>query len=491
MIIGLFIGSSTPMSNSTARNNLVSFIFATIAIIGLTCWTAEANAADGDKLLNAGFSRLCGKEPVFNGTACIYQANKTAKKTVVLIHGINGEAANWYHQLLELKKHYHVLTFDLPGFGRSSQKNKLYSPTNYAKFVDFIIKKHAKGTVLLAGHSMGAAIALRYNFMFPDTVDRMILVDIAGILHRYAFTKSLAFKLLGIFEKISYIAGSGFQDIALTLLQSLEELPIDIKHALAIPELREIILRGNSSPIAGAALVSEDFSKSVFTNRTPTLIIWGEYDIVTPLRLGKLLRTNFKRAYLEVLPNAAHSSMVDQYQGFNKLMMRHFQSTPAQLEAKYWRSTKFIASQKIGECINDNNPVFEGAYKLIKLSNCSNVQIKNARIASIQASGSTLTIEDSVINTNGTGLVASKSDITMTNVVITAATAIESDKTKLDIAGTIFNTQTSIIKSNGGTTVVFSICKSGNNYIHEFVSLRKNKTFRTTNSVLPTIYKTI
>lgn len=429
-----------------------------------------------DRLMTAGFNRLCGPEPVFNGNTCIYQANTSATQTVVLIHGINGEAGNWYHQLLELRKHYHVLSFDLPGFGRASKNNELYSPTNYARFVDYVITTYAKkGKIHLLGHSMGGAIALRYAAIHPEKIERLILADVGGILHRYAFTKSIAYKWMGAFEKISYFTGPAFQDIALSVLQQIEELPVDLKEALAIPQLREIILRGNSTPIAGAALVSEDFTDAVFSNVIPTLIVWGAYDMVTPLRTGQLLRGNMQHAYLDVLPDAAHSSMADAYQLFNQKMMDHLRMPEKELEKKYWHAPVSPVSDQVGSCRNDDGAVFEGSYKSLSIDHCKNVTIKNARIGTLTISSSKVTIEDSMINNDNIGIQVDDSTVMVTNTEIKAKSGIQAKNSELDIAGTRFHVDSDVIHSLGNTAVVFSICKAGNKSLHKFAKLEANE----------------
>jgi pimeloyl-ACP methyl ester carboxylesterase len=430
-----------------------------------------------DKLLEIGFERNCIGEPVFKGDACIYQANRKAVGTVILVHGINGEAANWYHQLKELKKHYHVITFDLPGFGRSSSGNELYSPTNYAKFIHFVAEKYARKPFNLMGHSLGGAIVLRYNEIYPDDVDRLITVDTAGILHRYAFTKSVAYRWLGIFEKITSITGQPFGDFAVGLLQTLEGMPIDIKEALSIPRLRQIILNGNSTPIAGAALVNEDFSEAIHQNKTPTLIVWGAYDMVSPVRTGYILRSNMNNAYLKVLPNSAHSSMSDEPVAFNKLMMSHFQNSKSALSSLYWKHENFSSPEKVATCDYENDKYFEGAYKTIEINNCKNLRMVNVHANSITVNNSSIAITDSIIESDDVGIDADTSEVELTNVIFKAKTAIKSTNSNFDIAGTSFNNSSNNIESVANTTLVFSVSRTSTKSLHKFIKLNAGDVF--------------
>ena len=95
------------------------------------------------------------------------------------------------YQIPALAKNYHVLTFDLPGFGDSGKEVADYSPRKYAKFIDYIAKRYAHGKVILVGHSMGGAISIRYSEMYQDNIEKLVLVDVAGVLHRMAYSREL------------------------------------------------------------------------------------------------------------------------------------------------------------------------------------------------------------------------------------------------------------------------------------------------------------
>ena len=75
-------------------------------------------------------------DPVFGGQVYVEEAGDPSKETVVLVHGLGGGASNdWQGVAQRLQSHYHVLTFDLPGFGRSSTGEGDYTPTRYARLL--------------------------------------------------------------------------------------------------------------------------------------------------------------------------------------------------------------------------------------------------------------------------------------------------------------------------------------------------------------------
>jgi len=456
------------------------FLRLVLFIISITYFNsvyAEAMPADGEpvnQLVALGLSENCAYEPVFKGKACVYEINKQAKETVVLVHGLHSQAANWLAQIAALKNEYHVVSFDLPGFGKSTRGNKLYSPTNYARFIHFITQKTVGSPFYLIGHSMGGAISLRYNAMYPNDVKRLILTDVGGVLHQYSFAKSIASKWLKLIQGLTIWAIPVLQDMpsidemANTLFQTLEWLPIDIRDALQVPELRTVILSGNSIPIAGAAVSSENLNAAIRNNKTPTLIVWGAYDLVTPIRTGKILQVKMPNAYMVVLPRSAHSPLTDQPVEFNKLMMMHLHSTESELEKKVWKNTDFRTSNKIGYCSRGQEKLFEGNYLRIELDDCKHALICNANIGSVVAKNSNIEIEKSLIVTKDIGITLFDSTLEITSSNVTAMIGIQTVRSHIDVAGVDFKVGNAAVNNLGQSDAVFSVSTVNGNYLHAY-----------------------
>jgi pimeloyl-ACP methyl ester carboxylesterase len=129
-------------------------------------------------------------EPVFGGYAQLYQAGVGQARRIVLVHGIGDNGARDFEPLVPwlVAQGFHVLAFDLPGFGRSDKTNALYSPANYAAFVKFVADRYVRRPFVLLGHSMGAVVALRYSADHPEDVERLIVMNAPGILHRLSYS---------------------------------------------------------------------------------------------------------------------------------------------------------------------------------------------------------------------------------------------------------------------------------------------------------------
>ena len=109
---------------------------------------------------------------------------KTANgQTVLLLHGKNFCAAYWEPTIRALvSRGYRAIAPDQIGFGKSSkpehfQFNFQELATNTRALLDSLhIDK-----VSMVGHSIGGMLATRFALMFPDRVERLVLVDPIGL----------------------------------------------------------------------------------------------------------------------------------------------------------------------------------------------------------------------------------------------------------------------------------------------------------------------
>ena len=105
-----------------------------------------------------GTSEECISEPVFEGKVCTLQANPNAKVGVILIHGLGGSIDDWKNTIPALADDFHVLAFDLPGFGKSDKGSQDYSPTRYAQLARFLAAHYFPDkSYHIVGHSMGTS----------------------------------------------------------------------------------------------------------------------------------------------------------------------------------------------------------------------------------------------------------------------------------------------------------------------------------------------
>src|SRR5262245_23379115 len=134
----------------TRRRNMArSSLFAFLALAA----AAQANPPS-DWLATPNAIAEYVDDPVFGGRVALYRAGPPNAETVVLVHGLGKNAArDWSRLIPALAERYRVLAIDLPGFGYSDKGNHHYSPDNFARTLDAVLRPHAPKPFTLIGHS--------------------------------------------------------------------------------------------------------------------------------------------------------------------------------------------------------------------------------------------------------------------------------------------------------------------------------------------------
>ena len=128
------------------------------------------------------------KTPGFEQPVSVYMTGSKDTNVIVLVHGLGYKAHNdWLPVIPSLVEDYQIVTFDLPGFGKSISSSEELSPKTYSQMIKHIILQVVQKPVIIIGHSMGAAISLYFSSENPDLVERLIMVNSAGIIHKFFF----------------------------------------------------------------------------------------------------------------------------------------------------------------------------------------------------------------------------------------------------------------------------------------------------------------
>ena len=402
----------------------------------------------------------CISEPIFEGKVCTVQANRDASVGVILIHGLGGSVDDWKNTLPALARNFHVVAFDLPGFGKSDKGSQHYSPTLYARLAHFLSNRYfSEKPYHIVGHSMGGAIALRFAAQRPLRFQRLVLIDAAGILHPQVISKFQAGSLL---ERTSGVKQTrGFAErISGKILEQVDKLPILPTDIVNSSLGRDVVLQGGPEKIAALELAGEDFSYAVSSVTESTLVLWGDNDLTVPLRTGKVLAARMPHARLEIIPNAGHVPMDDQAEELNTRVRRHLLASEQVLTARFQPAPPrpALTSERTGSCSGKSGMEFKGDYRSIELRNCSDITIRDARVGQLSVINSRATLIDTDIPGKEEGLLADNSDITITNGDISGVIAINAKYSRLDMAGVHLEGSRDAVKAMG-SKLVFSISR--------------------------------
>jgi len=408
-------------------------------------------------------------EPIFHGKAHIFTAGPEAAPMVVLVHGLGDKGArDWDGLITVLARDYRIVAFDLPGFGRSSKGNELYTPENYADFLRYLMVEHFHArTFFLVGHSMGGAIALRYAARFPQDVTALVLVDVPGILHPMAYSKYLSHLGINYLPSVYPAQNDHLHNLASSILRFTNKAQLVPEAIIASPKLRQSFLNAEPTKIAGLALALEDFSADMPRVQAPVLLLWGGRDTVAPLRNGRVLSASLPRAQLEVFETSGHTPMDDVPERFNARIAA-FLNIPVleRRNAILQRELLRPVSTRTGTCTGQRGAIFEGEYDRITIHRCRDTLVRNARVRELRISDAAVNIEDSLIGGADGGMRVDDARVTITSSLIKGKVAITAADAHLDIAGSrIVGTEAALVAPRK-SEVLFSVSRVQSPYFY-------------------------
>lgn len=237
----------------------------------------------------------------------------TDRPTLVMIHGAGGNSQIWQNQTRLLKGPVNTLALDLPGHGESLGEAKSDLDA-YAEWLSEVLRSVFDAPLFLMGHSMGGAIVQKVALSDPDLIKGIILV---GTGPRLQVAPMFLEGLQKNFDKIiDTIMGFAYADGADTQL---------IHEGVKLMKA------------AGGTVVHGDFSacnrfdvrSEVGKISLPCLIICGDEDKLTPPALSKKLNESIEGSRMEILPDAGHMVMIENYQAFNDCVLGFILKTGA------------------------------------------------------------------------------------------------------------------------------------------------------------------
>jgi pimeloyl-ACP methyl ester carboxylesterase len=98
------------------------------------------------------------------------------KPTALLIHGFANSLQSFRLLAPLLTDRYYVVAYDMPGFGLSDKPAPFdYKNAHQAAFAGQFIKTLGLRNVVVTGHSLGGAIALRVALQSPDVIGLVVM----------------------------------------------------------------------------------------------------------------------------------------------------------------------------------------------------------------------------------------------------------------------------------------------------------------------------
>ncbi|MDB5180120.1 MAG: alpha/beta hydrolase [Candidatus Saccharibacteria bacterium] len=236
------------------------------------------------------------------------------KQTIILIHGFRGT----HHGLELIAKHlegFTVIIPDLPGFAEGDTLPRYDLDAYVTWLAQFIQHQNLKNPPILLGHSFGSIVTAAYAAKYHDTIEKLILVNPIGapalegprglltklaVFYYWLGTK-LPNKLSHKWLSSPMVVNIMSKTMTKTKDKALRTYIDDQHH-------QYFSLFHTSESVSEAFATSVNHSVRDFAKKitTPTLLIVGTKDDITPLAKQKELQELIPHAKLEIIEHVGH-----------------------------------------------------------------------------------------------------------------------------------------------------------------------------------------
>lgn len=241
---------------------------------------------------------------------------------ILLVHGMMSARTTWADQWGRLAADHRVLAPDLFGHGESDKPLGDYSLGAHAASLRDLLDALDVPSATVVGHSLGGGIAMQLAYLFPERVDRLVLVSSGG-LGRELNPLLRAATLPGSELVLPVLASGwlhGVGDSALRLWRRVGLPAVSPSStqawqsltSLADADTRRAFLATSRSVIdAGGQTVSARSRLSGLTARE-VLLIWGAGDRMIPSSHLEAARAELPHSRVEILPRSGHFPHLDE-----------------------------------------------------------------------------------------------------------------------------------------------------------------------------------
>ncbi len=259
------------------------------------------------------------------GQARLWHEERGQGPALLLLHAGIADSSMWDEPFARLAQTFHVIRFDMRGFGRSVPGPEPFSDWEDAAT---LLDRLEVETAIVAGVSMGARVALELALLRPELVHGLILVS------------------PGVFDDAPRSAGlrAGWGRIEEAFDANDIERAIDIETAMWVdgPErdpasvsdaVRQRVRRMNARvwELEPATKGRQDVVPPAHTRleevRVPTLVIAGNDDQEDIVRIARRLASEIRDAQCVTLDNAAHMLTLEYPDEFVDLLLAFARET--------------------------------------------------------------------------------------------------------------------------------------------------------------------
>ncbi len=224
---------------------------------------------------------------------------------LIILHGLMGGLSNFdYVTRYFSTKGYKVIIPELPIYSMSLLKTNVKS---FAKYLhDFIDFKDLNDVILL-GNSLGGHIGLYHTKLYPSKVKALVITGSSGL---YESAMGGGYTKRSDYEVIKKKSQDVFYNPEVATKEIVDEVYATVND-------RNKLIK--TLAIAKSA-IRHNMAKDLPKMKTPTCIIWGKNDTVTPPEVAEEFNSLLPDSDLFWIDKCGHAAMMEHPEEFNKIL---------------------------------------------------------------------------------------------------------------------------------------------------------------------------
>jgi len=224
---------------------------------------------------------------------------------IIILHGLMGGLSNFEGVMAHFpKKGYKILIPELPIYDMPMLKTNV---KQFAKYVEKFIEFKGLKDVILLGNSLGGHIGLLHTKMYPKMVKALIITGSSGL---YESAMGAGYPKRGDYEFIKKKAEDVFFDPAVATKEIVDEVFATVNDRVKLVKTLAI----------AKSAIRHNMAQDLPKMRTPTCIIWGENDSVTPPDVAELFHELLPDSALFWIKKCGHAPMMEHPEEFNTIL---------------------------------------------------------------------------------------------------------------------------------------------------------------------------
>lgn len=209
---------------------------------------------------------------------------------MLMLHGW-AAARHYFDGVYENLSGLRIVRLDLPGFGDSEKPRAAWTNEDYARFVAAFCEKLRIKPDYMLGHSLGGRILTKGVSIGVLHPKKLVLISSAGVAKRNTPRNRL-------YAALAKTGKTLLKPLPKKVYEKLRHVLYDFTGSdyLSVRDMEKTFVK----------VVGEDLSADAAKITTPTLLIWGDRDAVTPLAEGEKLNALIRGSQLEIVEGADH-----------------------------------------------------------------------------------------------------------------------------------------------------------------------------------------